>query len=219
MPQRSSPTLTTFGIIHLIFGILGLLVYLGGALISLLVMNANNSPLFAQAQEQQRLMEQQLPAMNVVQIATSIGGVVISILLIFGGMGLLYHRHWGRTASNIYGVLSILFTLFNTVWAVFFVLPAQYVAMEKMPGMNAPQIQLMKNVALVTAVIVGGLYLIYPVLTLIFLNNKAVVAQLQQGDSGRQRRRGEDEEYEDEDEDDEEERPRRRRRSRDVDDD
>jgi hypothetical protein len=181
MWQHNLQTLTSLGTIHLILGVFWFLCAYGGQLAFDLSLHPSRRPEFTHIHPQS-FRQEQPSGLYEFASATVMGAFVLSILMIVGGVGLLYHRHWSRTVCNLYGVLSILYTLVKTFWAVFYVMPAQYAIMEKMPDMNAERMQMINSSDLYCVVEGGVLSLIWPVMMLIFMNNKDMVEPLEQDD-------------------------------------
>ena len=183
--RKNLPTaVLVIAILHFIGGGLGLL----GSVCGLAVQGASGGKMFSgfggqqagQADLQAKLeknLNEKVPAYKAVQIGSLVINLVLSILMIAGGIGLLQLMAWGRTVSIVYALLSILNHIFTVIYAFAFSVPAARAIFQDLIGQD-PQAQpfvSIVEVAMTGGVIVGALFVIYPIIVLIVMFRPAVV--------------------------------------------
>jgi len=172
-PAKKAASIQVFGILHLVFGILGILMALF-AITSTLMGNAG------------------MAAGGLVDPATvaALEGVkhwslldaglktVLAILLILSGIMLLKSKFQGLRLSNAYSFLSIVHKVF-AIWMFLFVMwPIMQGMYDNMPGMDETAIKIAQKAGMFGGMIGIILSLIYPILALILLNRDHVKASL-----------------------------------------
>ncbi len=179
--QQTRPTaVLVIAVLHLVGGSLGLFGAVCGGSMQL----AGGSRMFAsgaQAKQQAELqerMESQLPGYKVLQYGGMGAGLVLSLLMLGGGLGLLGMKPWARTLSMIYAVLSILNHIFTLIYSLAFTLPAMRTALAEERAQNP---QLAPMVAMIETVMTGGLFIgflfiIYPIVVLIIMLRPSIAA-------------------------------------------
>ena len=155
-------SVTVFGILNIVFGVLGLV---GGccAIGVLLVRNAGNPWL--------PVMQDNALLRGWIICANSLG-FIASIALCAAGIGLLLLKEWARVLSIVYGILAIVLEIVGTIISVVVLLPA---VMSRTAGLQGPA-ALGPRVGAIGATVGGCFGLVYPVLLLIFMTRPKVVA-------------------------------------------
>jgi hypothetical protein len=165
-------TVKVFGIMHLIFGGIGVLMVLW----SLFVLIAGNPFLKLAGNSPQVEMQTKLQAdMMSYTIASTALTVWVTGLMIVAGILLLKGRKSARKWSNCYAISSIAVKIINMVVQVVYVLPMMQKMISGMaPGAAGPGVGAMESVMLASMIVTAVITLIYPVLTLILLNRPNV---------------------------------------------
>jgi len=157
-------SLTVFGILNILFGVLGICGTAGGVLP--FVMEMPSDPAIPN------------PMLDLIKsnatyrtflIVSLVLGAIVAALVLAGGIGLLLSKAWGRTLSIVYGWYSIVAAIvgMGVNWYVM-----QPLLAKMQEGGGPGQVA-------VTAGIVGGLIggcvgMIYPIVLLVFMNRPAI---------------------------------------------
>lgn len=168
VPDASSAgrpaSLTVFGILNILFGVLGICVTAGGVLP--FVMEIPSDP--AIPNPMLDLIKSNATYRTFLIVSLALGAIVAALLLA-GGIGLLLSKAWGRTLSIVYGWYSIVAAIvgMGVNWYVM-----QPLLAKMQEGGGPGQVA-------VTAGIVGGLIggcvgMIYPIVLLVFMNRPAI---------------------------------------------
>ncbi len=177
LPRKASGIVTALGILNIIYAALFRLCCGFGAFSSLLFASAFTDILENLA----RMQGKQMPPFEMMlsgpmRSYSMIKGFVLltlGICLLFGGIGMLRLKPWGRNLSLGVAAAEILWVLIDFGINIFFVYPFM---VKIMP-------QDFSNAQLVVNVVFGGLAalakLVYPVVLLICLNLKAVRTQFE----------------------------------------
>ena len=97
-------------------------------------------------------------------IILSVVGMLANFALLISGIGLLTYRNWGRTLSNVYSVVAILYAIVTLVLNLFFMPDI----LSKLPDGGEDPVRNAGN-------IIGScISLIYPIILLVFLNKSEV---------------------------------------------
>jgi hypothetical protein len=189
---RYRPTaVLVLAILHFVGGGLGLVGDLVG--IAMQAMSANqagaapgpNQPVTAQnfGAGLNRYVEEKVPSYQALTFAQLAFGLVLDVVLLVGGVGLLNMRPYGRTVSLGYAVLSILARLFGIVYGLAVVLPVTNEYLDKVvqqnPGMSA--VVTGGRVGGVIGLLVGAVFILYPIAVLIVLLRPRVAAAFRDG--------------------------------------
>jgi hypothetical protein len=199
MALRRPTSLLVFGILHLTFGTLGLL----GSLCGGLVMLSGVRERLQQWQEdmaatapapQKETLEYQARSVNAMEhsplyrenmVIGGAGTVVLSVLLLAGGLGLVRMRPWARPVSLGYAALSLLLQAWQFVHAFVFFLPALNTFYEEEKGHTTdPGLLFTINLTqwtLYLTPVLSVIYLVYPTLVLIWMLRPAVAQALRRG--------------------------------------
>lgn len=175
LPPGQRPAIATvFGILNLVFGIMGICGnFASVASFAFLTSDAFDPEMKAQMNLQQ-FDNPIYFGLLCMQMAL---GTILAIVAIISGVGLLKFRPWGRKLANFYAVASLLLLVIAIANSVIFqIMPAIQEANN--PG-AAPE-------AIGGAIggTVGGFFtfcfgMIYPVCILVFLNRRQFVQQIQ----------------------------------------
>jgi hypothetical protein len=159
-PTIRPATATVFGILNIIWGLMGFC----SNVISIGLFAAVMGGAFEEEVVKQMGPQVSNPTqLNIVMVQLAIG-VLISIGLISAGIGLLKFKAWGRTASNVCAVVAIVQTVLGIAFMVF--------TGPAFSGGNVPPEQ---YGALIGGICGGVLGLAFPICSLIFLNRPAFV--------------------------------------------
>jgi hypothetical protein len=130
-----------------------------------------------------RHVEENVPYYHALTFGQLALGLVLDLLLLVGGVGLLGMRPYGRNVSLVYAVLSILNRLFALVYGFAVVLPVTNEYLDKVaqqnPGMSAAVTG--GRVGGVIGLLVGSVFILYPIAVLIILLQPRVAAAFRDG--------------------------------------
>jgi hypothetical protein len=170
--EPQNPTAATvFGILNILFGVLGLC----GLTLSAVMMFSSFFAQFAKDNPAMQLMEDNAIYRTFMQVAMVLGFIATPVL-VFSGIGLLQIRPYGRTLSIGYGVYSIVMNVLGMLVNVAFVFPALIESANAAGGGPAA--------AGAWGGIIGGVFggcigFIYPGLLLYFMFRPNMVAAFQ----------------------------------------
>jgi hypothetical protein len=184
--KRPTPVLV-IAILHLVGGTLLLLSSACGAAMQGIAAGMQpgagpGGPGMISQQQMQAELEKQIPGYTAVTYAQMGGDFLFGIVLVVAGIGLLSMQPWARLLSIIYAIFSILNHIFSLVYALAVVVPGTQAVLEKtfasdpnlkaaLPGMGG-----MMSGLMVFGVVVGALFIVYPITVLIVLTRRSVVA-------------------------------------------
>lgn len=129
-PSRKRPgPVTAIAILNIVFGILWILLYLClGLVLGFFYMVISGQGAQKDMQEIQAFFQiymdslsRNVPGFLAYMIASSIFGILMTILLLISGIGLLSLKKWARNLCIAYGVLSIVFALIACGYTIAFV--------------------------------------------------------------------------------------------------
>ncbi|MFN0017097.1 MAG: hypothetical protein ACKVP0_02490 [Pirellulaceae bacterium] len=169
-PQKPTAA-TVFGILNILFGVLGLC----GLVLSAAVMFSSFSAELAKDNPAMQLMEENAIYRTFTQVAVALGFVATAVL-IASGVGLLQLRPYGRTLSIGYGVYSIVMNVLGMIVNVAFVFPA---LLESANAAGGGPAAAGAWGGLIGGVFGGCMGFIYPGLLLYFMFRPNMVAALQ----------------------------------------
>ena len=189
-PHRPTSVLV-IAIFHFILGGLGLLGGLFGIASSVIVYSQSSTPAPAPAAArpagpagitvaaQNQFLNARLPYWKEIGILFNLLDFAISVLMIVAGVGLVQMKPWGRTCSLVYGGASIVSQVGRLIFTVGFFLPAMSDFYDSLasPGSGLPPgfSNIMKW-ALIGGVAVSLLGFVYPIIVLILLSRRSVLA-------------------------------------------
>ena len=173
-PSERPTSVTVFGILNIVFGILGVCGTAFG-LVSIFAQEALQPP-GAPVNPVQEAMNAS-DGYQAFLIGASAVGMVATIALIISGAGLLNGKLYGRTLSIWYAIYGIISVIVGLIANIVFVFGPVFEQLDQMP--DGPE----KIGA--TAGLYGGVFgscigMIYPVLLLIFMKRRNVVTYFQQ---------------------------------------
>jgi hypothetical protein len=168
LPGQRPATAMIFGILNIVFGILGLCGNLvTGGMLAAVSLGTLDDELAAP-------MEQFKDPVTFGFISTQlVVGTILAIVAIVSGIGLIKFRPWGRTWANFYAITSLLLIVAGLIFTIFYtIVPAVQAAND--PAADPTQ------VGAAIGGIVGGIAgscfgMIYPICVLVFLNRKIFV--------------------------------------------
>lgn len=172
-PGQRPVVATVFGILNLVFGILGVCGNIAG--IGMFAVFSSNL-IDAKMKSQMNLQQFDDPIYFGILMAQMVLNFILSIVIIISGIGLLKFKPWGRKLANFYAVAYLILIVVGTaVNVIFTVIPAMNEANN--PG-AAPE-----KVGAAIGGAAGGIFgvcfgMIYPICILIFLNRKQFVEQI-----------------------------------------
>src|SRR5262245_10222022 len=118
-PSARPASLTAIGVIGIILAALGICC-IGGALTISFV---KNDP----------MMEHAPPAMMIGNIALTVMGLLLSLMLMIGSIGLLGLRSWSRNFMILWAAVDLLFDVVKLVVSLLFILPMMVKLLEDYP--------------------------------------------------------------------------------------
>lgn len=104
----------------------------------------------------------------------SIIGLIMPLLLLLSGIGILMLRQWGRILSVCWAIMSMLFILTGTIFAL-----AQLRTLS--------QIELIGGRAIAVVIVVGFIRLVYPIITLVVVTLPGIAGEFTRYSSQQQR--------------------------------
>ena len=176
LPGQRPAVATVFGILNLVFGIIGVcssVVVVGGFTFVFNVLDAKTR---AQMQLDQSMQQFSDPAFYGLFVMQMVLGTILSVVIIISGIGLLKFKNWGRKLSNFYAVAYLILLVVGVaINVIFTVIPA--INEANLPGASPDKIGGAVGGA------VGGVFsvcfgVIYPICLLVFLNRRQFVDQI-----------------------------------------
>jgi len=165
MATKRPASLIVFGVLHLIFGLTGI-VTTG----LLLVMLTVRLPMPEGSFDLQLALEEQVEWYHTFMMVAGVLGVIVSFILVAAGIGLLQRREWARKVTIGYGIYGVVTGLVSSWVQMFHVIPLME---EMLETANTAE----------RAGVIGGIAggyggmcmgLAYPILVLIFMNRSVV---------------------------------------------
>ena len=157
-------SVTVFGILNIVFAVLGIISLLAMAALFAAVGTNSNNPVIQLIQNN--------PAYAAWMKFSLVLGVPVAVVLLAAGIGLLKLKPWARIVSIAYGIYAIVMVLASLVVNYIFLLQPMLQQAHQLQGPQA---------AAAIGGAVGGTFgscfgLIYPILLLIFMMRPNVVA-------------------------------------------
>lgn len=175
-PGERPVVATVFGILNLVFGILGIC---SGAMVAAgftFLFNVLDAKTKAQMNLDESMRQFNDPVFFGFFVTQMTMGAILSVVIIISGIGLLKFKNWGRKLANFYAIANLILLVVGIVInIVFTVIPAVNAA--NLPGASPNQ------VTEATMGVVGGVFgacfgAIYPICILVFLNRRQFVEQI-----------------------------------------
>jgi len=169
-----------FGILHLIFGGLGLAM--GGVSLVMFFFKSGIQEMQFEAypenvREGMKAAMQPLYETQKWDVISTFGSMILAVFLIVAGLKLVRYQKQGLKVSNFYSVLSLLHKLFAVLIVVFIKAPVMKRVGESIDRISGEQSAVMGLVmgplAIGGAVLGVLLMAVYPVLSYVMLNKKA----------------------------------------------
>jgi hypothetical protein len=159
---RRPGSVTTMGVLNLVFGSLFLLVCFCDGVLLVASRDPDNMMLWEE-------MKDQVPGFVAVRVGGLLLHILLFILLIVAGIGLLNMAAWGRALSIVYAVASILLEIAMLIYQLAFINPVMNRFVGQFGG-GGPDIGgVMMIVLTVVTVIIYALVILYAVLLLIMM--------------------------------------------------
>jgi hypothetical protein len=172
MPKKRSTVAMVFGILHLVVAGLGglcLTVQLVGAATNMGQFGNPNPQQQRLQKEMEAKMQERLPSYSVIQ-GVEIGvKVLLTGLLIVGGIGLINMKMWGRTVSLIYAGISLLDKVVQLILFFAVIMPAMKPIFVEAGQVNAEQARAFELGMTIGGAGVFCVFMIYPLIVLIFM--------------------------------------------------
>ncbi|MCZ6793833.1 MAG: hypothetical protein O7J95_09510 [Planctomycetota bacterium] len=154
------PSITVFGILNIVLGVLGIVAPFVSNLLSRLV-DPKDNPVLQVMQENE--------AFQAYENVTTVIGIVMSLVLLFSGVGLLRLRPAARVWTIVYAYFALIYTVVNVIASYFVLLRPM---MDQMNEME-PREQAIVKFGMFFGLVGGTCFaLIYPILLLIFMNRR-----------------------------------------------
>jgi hypothetical protein len=168
-PSARPASLIVFGILNILFGVLGLCGTAGSS--AMFFVQLPRDP--AIPNPMLDLLDSNPTFRLFMQVTIVLGGLA-SLVLLAAGIGLLLTKAWGRTLSVGYAWYAIVAAIIGTVVNWVYLIQPLMAAMKDVEGPAA-----MGVVGGAVGGLLGGLFsLVYPVVLLVFMNRSAVRAAL-----------------------------------------
>jgi len=161
-------SVTVFGVLNIVFGVLGLL----GIAVNALSVFAAGDAANVQANPILQLQQQQPVFAAYIKLSVALGFVAVIVLFV-AGIGLLNMRAWARKASIGYAIYSVVSTILGIVLMAWFFMPL-FQDFESKTGAEKPVL----IGAAIGGIIGACLGPIYPVLLWYFMTRRHVVAAI-----------------------------------------
>ena len=158
-------SVTVFGILNIVFGVLGLCGMLVTVVILFSPEMAKDNPALAAMQT--------IPAYHAFMVVSLGLGTIASLVLIVAGIGLLMSQGWARVLSIIYGWYAVVFGIIGMVFNLVYVIP---VMTKNMGNQGNPQAVGAAVGGMIGGVCGGVIGMIFPVVLLVFMYRRNVVA-------------------------------------------
>ncbi len=183
-PVLEPKSLKTFGVLHLVFGIIGVIGILWG-IVSLFLGNFMAS---LQSSGDEALFELQ-KGLNESLLLTNVIGLIFSIVVTFfilrASFKLLKGKKDGAKASITYALVSIVFKGLTIIVSLAITVPTMNKYFSKIRDLNGGSstdsfIEVMKTTTSVSSVVMPILMCTYPILSWVMLRRKPVKDYLEQ---------------------------------------
>jgi len=175
LPNGQRPAVATvFGILNLVFGIMGIC----GTVVSAASFAVLSSDAFDPEMKARMNMQQfDNPIYFGLLCMQMAMGTILAVVVIISGIGLLKFKPWGRKLANFYAVASLLLLVIAIANSVIFqIMPAIQEANNPGAGPEAVGGAVGGTIGGVLTLCFGT---IYPVCILVFLNRRQFVQQIQ----------------------------------------
>jgi hypothetical protein len=194
MAKKKSTVAAVFGVLQIVFGSLGLLfavLYFAGVQEA---MNSWQAGLMKgpgqQEMTQEHLMAavtKRVPWFPTFEAGTNAASLLLSVMMVVGGIGLLQMRRWAHRLTIAYALLSILYTAITTTLMIGYIGPvmgdvmgeAMKAEIKAKGGPGGPDAEAMASimrVAMTFGAVCGASAAIYPIIVLIFMSLRSVRA-------------------------------------------
>lgn len=168
-PAARPASLIVFGILDILFGVLGLCGTAGSS--AMFFLQLPRDP--AMPNPMLDLLDSNPTFRLFMQVTIVLGGLA-SLVLLAAGIGLLLTKAWGRTLSVGYAWYAIVAAIIGMIVQWIYVVQPMLAAMKGAEGPAA-----MGALGGVVGGLLGGIFsLVYPVVLLVFMNRAAVRAAL-----------------------------------------
>jgi hypothetical protein len=176
---------TVIAVLQFVFGGLGLLGDVCSA--GILITGGGNmftgfagpqTPQQRQLQDEMQKAMESGPGHKVIQYGQFALDLLISFIMIIGGIGLLKLRPWGRQLSIIYGLLSIAVKIFGIVYALAFTMPAvnEFLRLHQPSNQEEQMVLAFMKTFSIFPPFIGLLFMIYPIVVLVIMFRPAIAA-------------------------------------------
>jgi hypothetical protein len=169
--QYKPGVITVFGILHIVFASLGILVAIWGFLQPLIMSHLADSS-SPQMQMQIAMQEKIRPA----ALLTTSLSLIVGLIMLPAGIKLLKNKRDALKWSRTYSFASIVKSMVTILVTLFVILPAMKGAFDSVPGMDPKMRSVMATTMNASAVAGSVLYMIYPILSLVLLSRPQVKA-------------------------------------------
>lgn len=161
LPSGQRPTsATVLGILNIIFGIWGFCGVFGGAMVIAMIFSGqfDSQPGFEAFGD---------PLMMGYTIVQAAMGFLLSVLIIFAGIGLLQFRPWGRTASIYYAIIKLLLVVAGIIVMVLQMFPLTAAWDPQNP------VAVSQLFGAIGGIVGSCFEIAYPIILLVFMNRAA----------------------------------------------
>jgi hypothetical protein len=189
--KRSAPgSLTTLGVLHIVFGSLFSFCCLFG-----LVMNAADSPLFGDLDDDfvQAMIERDLPSYMTILLLIQGFGVLFFLVMLIAGIGMASKANWGRFLAIGNACAMVPYCLAVTVYTLAFEAPTITRMLRGNPFPGAQEANSFLWVGYVLRMLILLVFMIYAVITISILLGARVRGYFQQASFDMDRYQSDDE--------------------------
>ena len=167
-----------FGIIHIIFGGLGLMNVIGGIGMQILQEPFIRLTNQGESEEMVALQMQMYREMALTTWISTVISVIVAVLVLRAGIALVKRRQSAVKASNVYVVASLVAKAAGVLLFCMVVMPVASGAMDSMLDESIPDVKTILAVIKVTMAVAGVLApllgAVYPLCALVMLNKPQV---------------------------------------------
>jgi hypothetical protein len=169
--QRPTPV-TIFGILNIIFGVLGILSIFGMLALFAIIGSDSDNPVIQAMQTNPAIQVMKNPSYAAYFKFSMVLGLAACVVLLISGIGLLKFKPWARMLCIIYGVYGIISVIGSSIANYYFLIQPM---LQKAATEQGP------DAAGAMGGITGGTYgscigIIYPVCLLYFMTRPNVIA-------------------------------------------
>ncbi|MEJ6570834.1 MAG: hypothetical protein QNL01_00275 [Akkermansiaceae bacterium] len=178
-PANISAVPKVIGILHLVFGGIGLVMGVIGIASAAFKEKLEEMQFASYPEEVREGMRGAMQPIYETQkwdMISGVGSLILAVLLIVAGLKLVKYRRQGRKISNIYSALSIGHKLFTIGIVIFIKSPVMKKvgeSLEKMSGQSDMNMgTMMGPIVIISGIVMAIVMMVYPILSFFLLSKK-----------------------------------------------